>query len=314
MPLHPQTVAWLKKRKQIGARSSAEYDAMGARNASVVNAKPFGRKPVAVAKEDRTIEGPGGAIPIRVYTPRGRGSFPIVVYFHGGGWVLGSIDLSDEAASLLAKSAPAVVVSVDYRLSPENKFPAAPEDCYAAAVWAFEHAKELGGDPERLVVCGDSAGGNLSAAVTLMSRERGRPKIAMQVLVYPLVDFTRNMDKYSEVEYGPTPVECAWFIENYFTNKKETRDFIASPFLADLSGLPPAVVITAEYDTLTEQSKEYAKKLAAAGVEVVTRNYRGMMHGFWGLPGYFDSGGKAVGWAGAQVRSLGGPSRAGRSR
>jgi acetyl esterase len=295
----------LKKRTELGARPSSEYDAPGARKASVVNARPFKKRPAAVAKkEDRTIKGPAGPIPVRVYTPRGKGPFPVVVYLHGGGWVLGSVELSDESASLLAKTAPAVVVSVDYRLSPEHKFPAAPEDCYAAVVWASKNAKSLGGDPKRLVVCGDSAGGNLSAAVALMARERGGPAIALQLLVYPLVDFTRDMKKFAKAAYGPTPTDCAWYIENYFTKGSEKSDARASPLFADLRGLPPAAIITAQYDTFTEQAGEYARKLTGAGVKVAKREYKGMMHGFWGYPGYFDLGREAIEWGALQVRKV----------
>jgi acetyl esterase len=305
MPFHPQVVSMMKKRKAMGARSTSEFDAVEARKVSVANSKPFKRTPDAVKrKQDRRIKGPRGQIPIRVYTPEGRGPFPIVVYFHGGGWVVGSIDSLEEATSKLANSAKAVVVSVDYRLAPEHKFPAAPDDCYAAALWASNHAKEIDGDPDRLVVAGDSAGGNLSAAVCLMARDKGTPKIALQLLVYPLVDFTRDMGKFSKREYGPTPAECSWYKENYFGSVSDSAHLLASPLLADLGGLPPAAIVTAQYDTFTEQANEYARKLSAAGVKVSRKEFRGMTHGFWGLPGYFDLGSAAVEWGALQVRKL----------
>jgi acetyl esterase/lipase len=305
VPFHPQVVSMMKKRKAMGARPTSEFDAVEARKVSVANSKPFKRAPDPVKKkQDSKIKGPRGPIPIRVYTPKGRGPFPIVVYFHGGGWVVGSIDSLDEATSKLANSAKAVVVSVDYRLAPEHKFPAAPEDCYAVALWASSHAEEIDGDPGRLVVAGDSAGGNLAAAVCLMAREKGGPKIALQLLVYPLVDFTRDMGKFSNEEYGPTPADCLWYKKNYFQSVSDTAHPLASPLLAELGSLPPAAIVTAQYDTFTEQANEYARKLSDAGVNVSRKEFRGVTHGFWGLPGYFDLGGAAVEWGGLQVRKL----------
>jgi len=311
VPFHPQVVSMMKKRKAIGARSISEFDAVGARKAIVANTKPFKSRPVAVSKKHNIkIGGPGGKIPVRVYVPKGKGPFPTVVYFHGGGWVVGSIDQSEEPTALLAKITPAVVVSVDYRLAPEHKFPAAPADCYAAVEWASKRAKEFGGDADRLVVSGDSAGGNLSAAVCLMARDRNGPKIALQLLVYPLVDFTRDMRKFSGKDYGPTPTECEWFKDNYLRDASDALDSLASPLLADLRGLPPAAVVTAQYDTFTEQTNEYAKKLEAAGVKVTRKEFKGMTHGFWSYPEYFDLGRESIEWCGAQVRKVRRSSRA----
>jgi acetyl esterase len=202
---------------------------------------------------------------------------------------------------------------VDYRLSPEHKFPAALEDCYAAVSWASSIAEELRGDAGRVVVSGDSAGGNLAAAVCLMARARGGPKIALQLLVYPLVDLTRSMRNYAGKDYGPTPVEYDWFVRNYLENSEDTRNALASPLLGDLAGLPPAAVVTAQYDTLTEQADEYCLKLRKAGVKVTKKEFKGMTHGFWALPGYFDSGGEAIEWGGGHVTKLKRPSRARKS-
>jgi acetyl esterase len=314
LPFHPQVVSMLKKRKEMGARSIADFDAVEARKVSVYNRQPFARKSVKITKEDGEIGCPHGKIPVRIYTPKGRGPHPLVVFFHGGGWVVGSIEGSDEAVSLLAREANAVVVSVDYHLAPEFKFPAAPEDCLAAVEWAVAHAKELRADPSRVVVSGDSAGGNLSAAVSLMAKERGQPKIALQLLIYPLVDFTRPMGKYSKKEFGPTPKECAWFAENYFSRVPDWGNPIASPIFGELSELPPVALVTAQFDTFTEQCNEFAVKLRRSGVRVKKKEFKGMTHGFWSYPGYFDLGREAVEWSALQVRSLKGPSRAGKSR
>jgi acetyl esterase len=304
----------MKKRKRMGARSTSEFEAVEARKVSIANSKPFKRQPVAVAKkQDRKIPSAHGDIKVRIYTPKGNGPFPVIVYFHGGGWVVGSIDSHEEATTMLAVKAGAVVISVDYRLAPEHKFPAAVEDCFAAVEWASAHAEQVGGDVERIVVSGDSAGGNLAAAVCLMGRERGGPKIALQLLVYPMLDSTRSMSKYAGKDYGPTPVEYDWFLSNYFESAHDTGNTLASPLLANLAGLPPAVVVTAQYDTLTEQSDEYVRKLREAGVKVARKEFKGMTHGFWGLPGYFDSGREAIEWGADHVKKLKRPSRARRS-
>jgi acetyl esterase len=241
-------------------------------------------EPPPIARtEDRTIAGPRGDIPIRIYTPEGESPMPIMVYYHGGGWVLGSIDIADKPVRQLAQTTRSVVVSVEYRMAPEDKFPAPVEDCYAATVWTAEHAAELGGDPERLVVIGDSAGGNLAAAVTLCARESGGPQIAYQVLIYPVTDY--DFDRPSCIENGEgyllTRQGMRWFWGHYLNDAAEGADWRASPMrAADMSNLPPALVVTCEYDPLRDDGQAYAQRLRDAGVAVKEHRFDGMIHGF----------------------------------
>lgn len=246
-------------------------------------------EPEAVADvSDRTVAGPAGEIPVRVYRPAGDGPFPAVVYFHGGGWVIGSIDVADAPCRSLANAAGAVVVSVGYRKAPEHVFPAAPEDCYAATAWVVEHAAELGVDPAAVAVAGDSAGGNLAAAVTLMARDRGGPTLAYQLLIYPAVD--AGGEYASRVENGEgyllTKNAMDWFYGHYLASPDQIEEPYASPIrAADHTGLPPAIVITAGYDPLCDEGNAYAETLRAAGVPVRHLTNPSMIHGFWWMLG-----------------------------
>src|ERR1700691_2510492 len=219
--------------------------------------------------EDRTVPGPGGDIRIRIYRPEGAESAPLVTFFHGGGWVIGDIDTHDGSCRILSRRTGAVVVSVDYRLAPEHPFPAALDDCDAAVTWVAGQAEDLGGDPGRLAVAGDSAGGNLAAAVTLRARERGGPAIAAQPLVDPAVDFTtvRPSELSTGEGYLLTAAAMHWFAAQYLGDH-DPSDPRASPLLADLTGLPPAVVATAEFDPLRDEGRAYADALRDAGVAV----------------------------------------------
>ncbi len=295
----------MMKSGLIDTKPIYELSAEEGRRLDASNLRPFNRKPAPVAKKSRTrFRGPAGYIPVIVYTPKGIGPFPVIVYYHGGGWVIGSLETADEPASMLCNRAGAVVVSVGYRLAPEHRFPAAPEDCYAAAVWAHANARRLGGDPERLVVEGDSAGGNLAAVVCLMARDRGGPPIVLQLLVYPAVDNTaKSPKKFGEAEAATRE----WFLSKYFAGPSDRSKPLASPLLADLHGLPKAAIVTGQYDPLTAQCNQFASKLRSSGVPVVKREFQGMPHAFWDLPGYFDAGREAARWLGLQVRSLRAP-------
>jgi acetyl esterase len=238
--------------------------------------------------ENRTVPGAAGEIGARVYRPATEGPHPTVVFFHGGGWVIGDLDTHDDHARLLCRDVDAVVLSVDYRLAPETPFPGAYEDCLAATLWAVEHADGLGGDPGRVAVAGDSAGGNLSAAVTIGARQAG-VRLAGQLLLYPAVDFLDTDEHPSRVQNAEgfflTASDMAWFGDHYVPDPARRSDPYASVLRGpDLSGLPPAIVATAEYDPLRDEGEAYAAALDKAGVPVTVRRFDGLIHGFFGLP------------------------------
>jgi acetyl esterase len=268
----------------------------------------FGGPPPEIARvEDRRIPGPAGDVSVRIYTPKASGPLPLVAYYHGGGWVIGTLDTHDAACRHLAKRAGAVVVSVDYRLAPEHKFPAAVEDCYAATCWMASHAATLGGDPKRLVVAGDSAGGNLAAAVSLMARDRGTPAIAWQLLVYPVTDFSYDTRSYRENADGYllTRDAMVWFWNHYLREPGDGANPYAAPLRASsLAHLPPAMVITAEYDPLRDEGETYARRLREAGVPVKLKRYDGIIHGFFILTGVFDEAHQAIAEAAEEIRRL----------
>lgn len=240
--------------------------------------------PSPVAKvEERTIPGPAVAIPVRIYTPPGESPFPALIYFHGGGWVVGNLDTHDVCCRDLANGARCIVVSVDYRLSPENKFPAAADDAYAAALWVAEQASALGVDSNRIAVGGDSAGGNLATVACLMARDRGGPALIYQVLIYPVTDFNLDTPSYRENAEGYylTREKMAYFWNQYLANQADGAHSYASPLRrVDLRGLPPALVVTAGYDPLRDEGETYARRLEEAGVAVTLARYQDMIHGF----------------------------------
>ena len=238
------------------------------------------------AVEDRRIPGPAGEIPVRIYRPEGKAPFPVLVYFHGGGWVIGGIETHDGSCRELANRIGCVVISVDYRLAPESRYPAAAEDCFAATKWVAEHAGELGVDPKRMGIGGDSAGGNLTAAVALMVRDRRGPALRHQLLIYPVTDadFTRQSYRENAEGYLLTTKAMEWFWDHYVPDRAQRQEGYASPLRAkDLAGLPPAFVITAEYDPLRDEGEAYAKRLQAAGVPTQLKRYDGAIHGFFAM-------------------------------
>lgn len=236
-----------------------------------------------------SIAGPAGEIPIRCYMPAGKGPFPIFVYYHGGGWVLGSLDLADNFARSLCHYGNLSVISVDYRLAPEHPFPAGLEDAYAAYRWAANpaNAQELRGNVNQLIVGGDSAGGNLAAAVCLKAREEQGPAIAQQVLMYPATNLkeleTESFQLNANDPILPT-ANMYWFIEQYLIDESQRDDPLVSPALAENhKELPPATIIVAEYDPLCDDGEEYANLLSEAGVEVTLIRAKGLNHGFISL-------------------------------
>ena len=226
-----------------------------------------------------------GGVPARVYRPHGDGPFPVVMMLHGGGWVIGDLETADSQSREVCRGAGAVVISVDYRLAPEHRFPAAAEDCYSATRWAAEHAGVHDGDPGSLAVVGDSAGGNLAAVVAQMARDRGGPSIAFQLLVYPVTDGV-NFDTASYRDNAEgfllTAEAMHWFWDHYAPMLDDRRNPYASPLLAsDLSGLPPALIMTAEYDPLRDEGEAYGRALSKAGVDAEVIRYDGFIHGFF---------------------------------
>jgi acetyl esterase len=304
MPLDPQARAYMDEVATLGFAAPRTITPDEWRTQGAVRAAHFNIQPQPVAKvENRTIPGPDGDVPIRVFVPDAPGPLPILVHYHGGGWVIGSVDQSENQCRAMANLTPCIVVSVEYRLAPETRFPGGLEDCYAATAWVAEHGAELGGDPTRLAVGGESAGGNLAAAVALLARERGGPKIAYQLLVYPVSDSDFETASYTENAegFGLTRDGMQYFWELYIGSEADLTNPLAAVLRADLAGLPPALVITAECDVLRSEGDALAEKLKAAGVQVEHVYYPGQIHGFFNVGTMMETGDKAVA---AAARSL----------
>lgn len=239
--------------------------------------------------EDRDLDGPRGPLPVRIYRPMGDGPAPVLVWYHGGGWVIGDIDTADSTARRLCAEGDVVVVSVEYGLGPEQPYPAGPDDAWAALLWAAGHAAEIGGDPQRLAVGGDSAGGNLAALTALRARDEGGPALRHQLLVYPATDLTMEHPSITEngEGYFLTKATMLWFADQYLGVEREHGD-PTSPAVSplrvdDLSGVAPAQVLTAEYDPLRDEGDAYAVRLAEAGVPVDHVPHPGLIHGFFSM-------------------------------
>ncbi|HXO67203.1 MAG TPA: alpha/beta hydrolase [Candidatus Dormibacteraeota bacterium] len=290
MPLDPQVETLLELINQLPPLF-AGTPAEARQAAETWLAVDVEEKP-AVATADRRIPGPGGDLPIRVYTPPGATRMPVLVFFHGGGWVIGSIDTHDRICRELASEAGIMVVSVGYRLAPENKFPAATEDAYAATAWVVEHATELGADPERVAVGGDSAGGNLAAVTCLMARDRGDPQIQFQLLIYPSTDDVFDDESCRQTSEGlvHSVAGMHWCRDHYLHDQDDAQNPYVAPMRAEtLRGLPQALVITGEYDPLRDQGEAYARRLRDEGVQVTLRRYDGMVHVFFQMTAFVDA-------------------------
>jgi acetyl esterase len=286
-----QARAVLDERARAGGPSMREAPVAVSR-AAQWEWLPYGGRPEPVARfEARVIPAPSAEIPVFVYTPQGSGPFPALVVFHGGCWIVGNIEISDAPHRALANATGCVVVAVNYQKAPEHPFPIPLDDCSAAFAWTLDHASELDVDPARVGVAGDSAGGNLAAAVCLKAREAGGPQPAVQLLIYPAVDpalDTPSARDYAE-GYGLSTADMRWSWEQYVPDPRDRTDRLAAPLRAEsLAGLPPAIVVTAEFDILRDEGLAYADRLEAAGVPVFRHHYDGTVHGFFTMAAAVD--------------------------
>lgn len=304
MPLHPAAQALMEQLSAGGEIRLEEMSPDEARQAfsgmSLLDGDPVEMDSV----RDLVADLPQGALGLRLYRADSRPRPPAIVYFHGGGWVIGDLDTHDSTCRRLARASQCAVVAVDYRRAPEHPFPAAVEDCHAAVAWVADNAAALDVDGERLAVAGDSAGGNLAAAVSLMARDRGAPRIDFQLLIYPATDRACDTDSMRDNAEGYflTRAAMLWFWNQYTGPSVEPSPYHSPLGAESLDGLPPALVITAEYDPLRDEGEAYARRLLGAGVPATLRRYDGMIHGFVSMAGLLPQGAEAIAEAGAMVR------------
>ena len=295
MPLDAQIESVMEQVAALGFPPSHTVSAQEAR--SNAKARPRGKGPDVHKVEDIKIPSDAGPIPARIYTPSDETSLPVLVWFHGGGWVVGDLESADATARHLCNESSSVIISIDYRLAPETKFPGASDDCYTATQWVSENASSLNADPDKIAVGGDSAGGNLAAVVSLMARDKQGPNIGFQLLVYPVTEMNFNTKSYIDNAegYQLSRDGMIWYWDHYLEDKEAANNPYASPMKAQsLQNLPPALIITAEYDPLRDEGKAYAERLKAEGVTTQYTMYSGMIHGFFGMASVVDKGRAAV--------------------
>ncbi|MFU1783301.1 alpha/beta hydrolase [Haloarcula japonica] len=303
---HPQLQAFMEETEDAPAFHELPVEEVRAITADVFSVE----EPESVGEViNETIDGPGGDLDVRIYLPEGDQPFPVTMFFHGGGFVSGSLDSHDEFCRRIANTVDIGVVAVEYRLAPEHPFPAAVEDAYAATEWVAESGSEYGLDTDNLAVAGDSAGGNLAAVVSQMARDRNGPSIAHQVLLYPPVSADQDWDSMEENGQGYfiTTEDLAWFDDKYFEDEIDQMNVYASPLLtADLSDLPPATLVTGGFDPLRDEGIAYAERLKEAGVEVSHYHYDDVIHAFVQMaaaPFEFDPSQEALADIGADLES-----------
>lgn len=300
MPVNPQAQVVLDMMAATGFKLVG--DPVAVREMLALTPRPQG-EPVA-SVEDRAITANGAQIPLRIYRPEGGPAVtPALVWFHGGGWVIGSLDGSDFGCRIMANASGCTVISVDYRLAPEYKFPTAVDDCLAVTKWVAENGPELGVDGARIAVGGDSAGGNLAAVVSQLARDGGGPAIAFQALVYPVTNYDFSTASYRDNAEGYLLERDSmeWFWGHYLRSEADGASTKASPLRhTNLAGLPPAIVLTAEFDPLRDEGEAYAERMRAAGVPVEARRYDGQIHGFFANPA-IDDGSEAARHVGKAV-------------
>ncbi|HEX2916092.1 MAG TPA: alpha/beta hydrolase [Chloroflexia bacterium] len=306
MPLHPTFQAMVEAAANTPPSHTMTIEEVRLANIALI---PNLGAPEPVARtEDCEISGPAGPIPVRIYTPDGTGPFPILICLHGGGMVAGNKDVFDNVSRALTNRAGCISISVDYRLAPENKFPVPLEDCYAVLQWATNHGAAVGGDPARVAVLGESAGANLTAGLALLCRDRGGPKMLCQVLVNPLLDYTDretvSMREFGE-GYGLSKKDIKYCVELYTSTDADRVNSYALPMKAtNLSNLPPALVLTSEYDPLRDEGEIYADKLREAGVPTIARRYDGVLHGFFIMTTLTEPSNQAIEETSATLRTV----------
>jgi acetyl esterase len=303
MPLDPQAQAFCDFINATRIEYPPEQRVEMSRAAWGLYLQMAGGEPEPVfAVEDHDADG----VPVRIYRPAPDPNLPVVVVFHGGGWVFGNVEEYDLTARQLTNASDAIVVSVDYRLAPEHPFPAPLDDCRRALQWSVEHAADFGGDPARVAVGGDSAGANLAAVCAVQARDSGGPALLLQVLVYPACDLYATTESYvaNATGYFLEAEQMQWFNACYTKDRTiDPTQWQISPLRTpDLTGVAPAVVITAEFDPLRDEGEAYVERLRAAGVEVEHRRYDGMIHAFFGCPGAFDASRVAMDQVGTALR------------
>jgi acetyl esterase len=310
MGVHPQVQALLEELISSGRPSSMSLPLPDGRRNFDELFRSLSSTAEVVRTEDRMVPGPAGEVEVRVYTPSGKPPLPVLVFFHGGGWVFGSIEAYDGLCRALASASRAVVVSVAFRLAPEHRFPAALQDCHSVTEWVYANHSELLGDPARLAVGGDSSGANLAAAVALTARDRGGPPIAFLLLVYPAVDPEMTSPSYHENREDPflSRAEMVWYWDQYLDSAGDRKDPYAAPLHAEnLGGLPPTHIVTAGFDVLRDEGEALAAKLREAGVPVTLRRYDDMVHGFLIMGRYLDSARQGIEDVGQVLRQTLGP-------
>ena len=307
MPLHPQVKKILEEAASLGLPDYQDLSPAAARKQMLDLTPPVDPLLAVKRVENLMIPGPKGEIPIRLYYPSGDPPFAVLVYFHGGGWVMGDLATHHGVCHALAKRSSCLVVSVDYRLAPEHRYPAAVEDAYAATSWVAQNTDAIQADPDRLAVGGDSAGGHLAAVVTLMARDRKGPRIDLQVLIYPITDCNFSTSSYVENKEGYmlTSDLMRWFWNHFIDDEGQANDPYVSPLRAkNFSDLPQAVIITAEYDPLRDEGEAYGKRLLEAGVKVTLSRYPGMIHGFIRMTAQLDNAKEAVDEIAGRLREI----------
>ena len=302
MPLDPALKTVLDQMAEAGGPTMREAGVDQARQMMQMLSMMDGDVIELARVENLTV---ADSIPARVYADGTDGGRPILVWYHGGGFVIGDLETADRTCRKLARGTGAVVVSIDYRLAPEHPFPAGPDDCLAALQWMVDHAGELGGDPARIAVGGDSAGGNLAAVTAIAARDNG-VALRHQLLVYPVTDCTMSSASYESNGEGYllTADGMDWFIDHYLCGGADAKDPRVSPLFADdVKGTAPALVITAEFDPLRDEGEAYAERLRDAGVDVELHRFDGQIHGFFGLAAITEGASKAMALAVASVKA-----------